>query len=64
MRINFERQIEREEEELERQFADGEITNAEFNKLVHQLHRDAAEELRSIAEEEAQRAYDDIMGRW
>ncbi|MCP4101725.1 MAG: hypothetical protein GY750_09915 [Lentisphaerae bacterium] len=53
-------QIEKEEQYLEEQLANGEITNAEFNKEMRELQRDH----RAAAEEAAQEAYDNVMGCW
>lgn len=52
--------LEREEEISEDQLANGEISTAEFNREMRELQRDA----RGYAEEAAQNAYDDEMGRW
>jgi len=54
------RQMEREEEELERQLAAGEITQAEFRREINELHRD----YRAAAHEAAARAYENEMERW
>ncbi len=53
-------QYDREVEQLERDYADGLITLAEFNEAMRELERD----YRSAAEESAQRAYDDEFNRW
>ncbi len=52
--------FEKEEQYLEEQLANGEITNAEFNKEMRELQRD----YRAAAEEAAQEAYDNEMGCW
>jgi predicted metal-dependent hydrolase len=52
--------FEREEEYLEDQLADGEITTKEFNREMLELRRSYQAE----AEEAAQNAYDDVMGDW
>ena len=57
-------QYEREEEQLERDLHDGLITQAEYNKQLRQMQRDYADEMRGMAEEAAERAYNDVMGRW
>ena len=54
------RGIEREEEELERRYNDGEITIKEYNRELQELYRD----YRAYAEEAAQDAYDAEMERW
>lgn len=48
------RQLEREEEHLEEQLANGEITISEFNKEMRELQRD----YHAAAEAAAQEAYD------
>ena len=53
-------QIEREEDQLERDLADGMITAQEFNKQMRDLQR----EYRYAAEEAAQIAYDNEMENW
>lgn len=57
-------QYEREEEQLERDYQDGLISLAEYNKLLRQMERDYQDEMRGIAEEAAERAYNDVMGGW
>ena len=57
-------QYEREEEQLERDLADGLISLAEFNKQVRDMQRDMRDEARSCAEEAAERAYRDTMDRF
>ena len=52
--------LEREEQYLEEQLANGEITVKEYNRELRELYRD----YRAQAEESAQRAYDDEMERW
>lgn len=52
--------FEKEENALEDQLDNGEITTAEFNKEMREMRRSFREE----AEESAHRAYDDEMGRW
>ena len=58
--MSFEGQIEREENFLEQQYADGEITLNEFNDQMRELQRD----MRCEAEEAAEEAYNDFMGGW
>lgn len=48
--------LEREEEILEREFEDGALSRAEYNKALRELHRDA----RAEVEEEAERAADEV----
>jgi hypothetical protein len=52
-------QIEREEEHLEQQLARGEISLAEYNKELRELHRD----FRASIQEQAEQAYQDVMDR-
>lgn len=53
-------QFEREEDFLEQQLNNGEITLTEFNREMRELQRD----YRAAAEEAAEQAYRDEMGRW
>jgi predicted nucleic acid-binding Zn-ribbon protein len=53
-------QLEREEEALEDAYNNGEITVKEYNKQVQELQRD----YRAAAQEAAQEAYENEMGRW
>ena len=53
-------QFDREEELLEQQLANGEITNAEFNRAIRELHM----EYRECAQEAAERAYENEMINW
>lgn len=53
-------QYDREEEQLERDLADGRITQAEFNKQIRELHQAYREDARASAEQ----AYDNEMERW
>ena len=52
--------FEREEDLLCEQVNDGTISQSEFNEAMRDLRRDH----QSMAEEAAQRAYDDEMGNW
>lgn len=52
--------VEKEEEILEEQLAEGGITQDEFNKAIRELHRDYAAE----AEQSAQDAHDRELERW
>ena len=58
--MSIESQMEREEDILCEQLNRGEITQAEFNKEMREMRRD----YRAMAEESAQNAYDEEMGRW
>ena len=60
IKMSFETQIQREEEDLEEQLASGEITTKEFNREMSRLQREYREEAR----ESAQRAYDREMDNW
>jgi hypothetical protein len=54
------KQLEREEEQLERDLLQGVISNAEYRKQMRELQR----EYRWQAEEAADRAYRDELDRW
>ena len=58
--MSIESQMAREEDILCEQLNRGEITQAEFNKEMREMRRD----YRAMAEESAQNAYDEEMGRW
>lgn len=53
-------QVEREEEALEQQLARGEITTAEYNRGIRELHRSVRDEIRG----EAESTYQDVMNRY
>ena len=53
-------QMEIEEELLEEQYANGEISDAEYRREMQELQRDYTAQ----AEESAQLAYDEEMERW
>ncbi len=53
-------QLEREEEALEEAYNNGEITAKEYNKQMQELQRD----YRAAAQEAAEEAYENEMGRW
>ena len=53
-------QLEREEQYLVDEFNAGRITNSEFNKQMRELQR----EYQAMANEAAERAYDEEMARW
>ena len=57
-------QYEREEEQLERDLAEGRITRAEYNKQLIDMQRSYRDEMRGLADEAAERAYNDAMDRW
>ena len=57
-------QYEREEEQLERDLAEGRITQTEYNKQLRDMQRDYRDELRGMAEEAAERAYNDVVERF
>jgi predicted RNA-binding protein associated with RNAse of E/G family len=58
--MSYESQIEREEDHLVEQVNSGQITREQFNKEMRELQR----EYRAMAQENAERAYDDEMARW
>ena len=60
----IERAYGREEEGLYRQFQEGLITQEEYNKESRRIQSACQREIRESAEEAAQKAYDDVMGRW
>ena len=54
-------QYEREEEQLERDLIEGRISQAQYNKDLRDMQRDYREEMLGLAEEAAERAYNDAM---
>ena len=54
-------QYEREEEQLESDLIEGRISKAQYNKDLQDMQRDYREEMRGLAEEAAERAYNDAM---
>ena len=60
MNWQVQRQIEREEEALEKQYNDGELTLKEFNKAMAELQA----EYREAAHEAAQEAYNRELNEW
>jgi len=58
--MSMQRHLEIEEKLLEDALEAGEISSAEYTKEVNELYRD----YQASAEEAAQEAYDDEMGRW
>lgn len=57
-------QYEREEEQLADDLRTGRISQAEYNQQAREMERDYRNELRGMAEDAAERAYNDIMGGW
>jgi hypothetical protein len=58
-------QYEREEQQLERDLQYGMLTQGEYNRQLQVMQRDYRDEMRGLAEDAAERAYDDAMGgRW
>lgn len=58
-------QYEREEQQLERDLQDGLLSQSEYNRQLQVMQRDYRDEMRGLAEDAAERAYDDAMGgRW
>jgi len=58
-------QYEREEQQLERDLQDGLLSQGEYNRQMQVMQRDYRDEMRGLAEDAAERAYDDTMGgRW
>lgn len=58
--MSIQSQFEREEEDIHRRYADGEITLAELRAEIRELQRDYT----GAARESAQNAYDDELDRW
>ncbi len=56
----MDRQIEREEQAIQDDHERGDITNAEMNRQIRELHQ----AYRAEAEEASEQAYRDEMGRW
>ena len=54
------RQMEREEDQLDRDLAEGRISQKEYNREMRELHRDYA----GAAEEAASEAYRTELERW
>ncbi len=54
-------QIELEEQYLEEEYSNGNITLKEYNSELRELYYRS---VRACAEEAAQEAYDNEMGRW
>ena len=54
-------QYEREEEQLERDLNEGRISQAQYNNDLREMQRSYRDEMRGIAEEAAERAYNDAM---
>ena len=57
-------QYEREEEQLERDYREGKISLVEYSKELRDMQRDYRDEMRGLAEDAAERAYNDTMGGW
>lgn len=58
-------QYEREEEQLERDLREGLLSQGEYNRALQCMQRDYRDEMRGLAEDAAERAYNDCMGgRW
>ena len=60
MSWQVERQLEREEANLEQELEEGTITQKEYNDAMRELQRN----YRAAAEESAQGAYEAEMERW
>lgn len=58
-----ERQLDREEDRIVRDFNNGVISREEYNAEMRQLQRDAREAY-EMDREDAQRAVDEEWGRW
>ena len=60
LEMSFYSQMEREIESIEAECERGDISSDECKKQIQEVYRDAC----SYLEEEAQRAYDDVMDCW
>ena len=58
--IDPRKQVDREIDNLEQQLANGDISNAEFNRELREIERDYSAQ----AEESARDAYDRELGCW
>lgn len=58
--MHIDKMVDIEERELDKRLEEGEITSEEHSRQVNNLHREA----RGAIEEEAQRAYDDVMNSY
>jgi hypothetical protein len=58
--MSIESQLDREERDIEAAHERGDISDKEYYKEIESLHADH----RAQAEEAAQAAYDNEMGRW
>ena len=57
-------QFDREEEQLEKDLAEGRITAAEYSNELRAMQRSYRDEMRGQAEDAAEQAYNDVMGSW
>ena len=57
-------QYEREEDQLERDYREGNITLAQYNKELRDMQRSYRDEMRGLAEDAAECAYNDTIGGW
>jgi hypothetical protein len=55
-------QYEREEEQLERDLQSCLISMEEYNRQLNEMQRSYRDEMRGLAEEAAERAYNDALG--
>lgn len=55
-------QYESEEQQLEEDLRMGRISQEQFNKEAQEMERSYRDELRGMAEDAADRAYNDVMG--
>ena len=58
--MDIDRWLEREEDNLDKELQEGIIDQREYNRR----YRDLQQEARESIKEEAQQAYDNIMGRY
>lgn len=62
--MSIDKQVEREEQELENLYNSGMIELDEYRQEMRELHRSAQEEAQAMAEEAAEQAYRDALGDW
>ncbi len=58
--MDIDRAIRMQEGQLDEQLECGDITQEEYNQEMEMIHREA----RDVIQEEAERAYDEVMNRY
>lgn len=56
--MSLERALQREEDALEREYEEGGMSNADYQRALRELHRDA----RAEAQQRAEEAYEESLG--